>query len=311
MNTESNVLRESALDSERAAAASVSQTQPFYWSVRRELWENRWIYVGQLAVAGVFLLGFLFNMTHWLDILRTASAKDPADYWRRVSLPYNIGAGALMGTLILMSIFYCSDALYGERRDRSILFWKSLPVSNATTVLAKASIPLVVLPLLTFGITVVVHLIMLLLSTIVLPAAGIGLASSWKELAIFPMWGMLFYHILLAHVLWPFPVYCWLILVSGWARRAPLLWAALPVVVIGGLERLVFGTAHFVEMVGTRLFGTGAPTDITTGEMFPTGPMTHLTPLRYLGSPSLWIGFVVAAVFLALAVRMRRYRDPV
>ncbi|HXZ30778.1 MAG TPA: ABC transporter permease, partial [Terriglobales bacterium] len=152
MNTESNVLRESALDLERVAAESVSQTRPFYWSVRRELWENRWIYVGQLAVAGVFLVGFLFNMTRWLDKMRSLSIIGPA-HWETVSLPYNIAAGALMGTLILMSIFYSSDALYGERRDRSILFWKSLPVSDLTTVLAKASIPLVVLPLLTFGIT--------------------------------------------------------------------------------------------------------------------------------------------------------------
>jgi len=311
MNTESNVLRESALDSERAAAGSTSQTRPFYWSVRRELWEHRWIFVGQLAVAGVFLLGFLFNMAHWLDKMRSLSTTDPAQYWETASLPYNIGAGALMGTLILMTIFYSSDALYGERRDRSILFWKSLPVSDLTTVLAKASIPLVILPLLTLAVTMAVHLIMLLLSSIVLPASGISFSSVWKELGIFPMWGMLLYHILLAHVLWPLPVYCWLILVSGWARRAPLLWAALPVVVIGGLEKLIFGTARFAAMVGTRLIGGGAPTDVTTGEMFPTGPMTHLTPLRYLGAPSLWIGFVVAAVFLAAAVRMRRYRDPV
>jgi ABC-2 type transport system permease protein len=311
MNTESNVLRGSALDSERVAAASASPTRPFYWSVRRELWENRWIFVGQLAVAAVFLFGFLFNMTRWLDKMRSLSATDPAKYWETVSLPYNIGAGALMGALILMTIFYSSDALYGERRDRSILFWKSLPVSDLTTVLAKASIPLVILPLLTFAVTIAVHLIMLLLSGIVLPLSGMSVASLWKELAIFPMWGMLLYHILLAHVLWPFPAYCWLILVSGWARRAPLLWAALPVVVIGGLEKLIFGTAHFVAMVGTRLLGSGAPTDVTTGEMFPTGPMTHLTPLRYLGAPGLWMGLVVAAVFLALAVRLRRYRDPV
>jgi len=311
MNTESNVLRESALDSERAAAVTAAQTHPFYWSVRREVWENRWIYVGQLAVAGVFLIGFLFNLTRWLDKMRSLSTTDPAKYWETVSLPYNIGAGALMGTLILMSIFYCSDALYGERRDRSILFWKSLPVSDLTTVLAKASIPFVILPAITFGFTIALHLVMLLLSSIVLPASGISFASVWKELGIFQMWGMLLYHILLAHVLWPFPVYCWLILVAGWARRAPLLWAALPVVVIGGLEKLIFHTSHFAEMVGTRLIGSGAPTDVTMGEMFPTGPMTHLTPIRYFSAPSLWIGLAVAAVFLAIAVRMRRYRDPV
>jgi len=307
MNTPSNP----ASQPQRVAPSVMPPARLFYWSVRRELWENRWIFIGQLAVALVFLVGFLFNMARWLDNMRSLSITDPAKYWEMVSEPYNIGAGALMGTLILMSIFYCSDTLYGERRDRSILFWKSLPVSDLTTVLAKASIPLVILPVLTFGITIVVHLVMLLLSSIVLPLSGMSVASLWRELAIFPMWGMLLYHILLAHVLWPFPVYCWLILVSGWARRAPLLWAALPVVVIGGLERLIFGTAHFAEMVGTRLIGGGAPTDVTMGEMFPTGPMTHLTPLRYLGSPSLWAGFAVAALFLIAAVRMRRYRDPV
>jgi len=311
MNSESNVLRESALDSQPVAAVSASQTRTFYWSVRREIWENRWIYIGQLAVAGVFLVGFLFNMTRWLDTMRGLSTTDPAKYWETVSLPYNIGAGALMGALILMTIFYSSEALYGERRDRSILFWKSLPVSDRTTVLAKASIPLVVLPLLAVGITIAVHLVMLLLSSIVLPLSGMSVTSLWKELAIFPLWGMLLYHILLAHVLWPFPIYCWLILVSGWARRAPLLWAALPVVVIGGLEKLILGTSRFAAMIGTRLIGGGAPTDVTTGGMFPTGPMTHLTPLRYLGAPGLWMGLVVAAVFLGLAVRMRRYRDPV
>jgi len=311
MNTESNVLRESALDSERVAAASAAQTRPFYWSVRRELWENRWIYVGQLAVAGVFLVGFVFNMSRWLTKVRGLSGTDPAQYWETVSLPYNVGAGALMGALILMTIFYSSDALYGERRDRSILFWKSLPVSDLTTVLAKASIPLVILPLLTFVVTIALHLLMLLLSSIVLPLSGMSVASWWNELGIFQMWGMLLYHILLAHVLWPFPVYCWLILVSGWARRAPLLWAALPVVAIGGLEKLIFRTSHFAAMVGNRLIGSGAPTDVTSGEMFPTGPMTHLTPIRYFSAPSLWIGLVVAAVFLGLAIRLRRYRDPV
>jgi len=311
MNTESNVLRKSAHDSETVAAASVSETQPFYWSVRRELWENRWIYVGQLVIAAVCLFGFLIHVARWLGKMRALSTTNPVEYWEINALPYNLVAAVMMGTLVLMSVFYSADALYGERRDRSILFWKSLPVSDLTTVLAKASIPLLILPFLTIAITIAMHLIMLLLSGIVLPASGVSLASWWKELSIFQMWGLLLYHILAAHALWPFPAYCWLLLVSGWARRAPLLWAALPVVAIAGLEKIVFGTSHFAAVVGRRLIGGGAPTDFTSGGMLPTGPMTHITPARFLGAPGLWIGFAVAAVFLTAAVRLRRYRDPV
>ena len=68
------------------------------------------------------------------------------------------------------------------------------------------------------------------------------------------------YHLVTAHALWPFPVFCWLLLVSGWARRATLLWAALPVVALGGIEKLVFNTSYFIAMVGVRLIGGGAPT---------------------------------------------------
>ena len=298
-------------DVQEAAPVALSVTGAFYWSVRRELWENRWIYLGQLVVAGVFLLGFVFNMSHWLTKMRGISSSDPAQYWATVAAPFDIGAGLMMGTLILMSLFYSADALHGERRDRSIFFWKSLPVPDWTTVLAKASIPLLILPVLTFAVTVVIQVVLLLLSCIVLPANGISLAMFWKQLNVFQMWGMILYHLFMAHALWPFPVFCWLLSVSGWARRAPLLWAALPVAVIGALERLVFGSANFFRLVGTRLIGGGARTDVTPGEMMPTGPMTHLTPLRYLGSPGLWMGLLVAAVFLVAAVRMRRYRDPV
>jgi len=310
MNTQTNALSES-LEAQRVAPATLSATRPLYWSIRRELWENRWIYVGQLAVAVVFLLVFAINMTVWLAKMRGSSATDAAGYWETVAMPYNIGAGVMMGTLILMALFYSADALYGERRDRSILFWKSLPVSDLTVVLAKASIPLLILPLLTIAVTIAMHVIMLLMSCIVLPASGVSWAPVWRELSILQMWGMLLYHIFLVHAIWPFPVYCWLMLVSGWARRAPLLWAALPVVAIGGIERLVLHTSHFVSMIGTRLIGGGAPTDITSGEMLPTGPMTHLTPVRYLGSPALWIGLAVAALLLVACVQLRRYRDPV
>ena len=63
----------------------------------------------------------------------------------------------IMLSTTLVAVFYCLDALYGERRDRSILFWRSLPVSDTVAVLTKASIPIVgILPLLTFVIAIAV-----------------------------------------------------------------------------------------------------------------------------------------------------------
>ena len=309
MNTQSSALSNSF---EAQQAGSLSATRPLYWSIRRELWENRWIYIGQLAIAAVFLVASLITTLKLPAHLRALSATEPSQRWEAIAMHYNIAAGVFMAALILMSIFYCADAFHGERRDRSILFWKSLPVSDLTTVLAKASIPLVVLPLLTFAVIVVVQIIMLLLSSVVLAASGLSVAAYWSELSPLSMWGKSLHHLLTAHALWPFPVYCWLLLVSAWARRAPLLWAALPVVAIGGVEKLVFNSSHFLGIVGGRLIGAGAPIDITpAGSMFPLGPMTHITPWQFLSTPGLWIGLVVAAAFLAAAVQVRRYRGPI
>ncbi|MBV8050647.1 MAG: ABC transporter permease, partial [Acidobacteriaceae bacterium] len=181
MNTQTRALSDS-FEAQRVAPATLSVMHPFYWSLRRELWENRWIYIGQLAVAAIFLIVFFINMAVWVAKMRGSSTTDVAHYWEIVTMPYNIGAGVMMGTLILMSLFYSADALYGERRDRSILFWKSLPVSDLSSVLAKASIPLFFLPLLTIAVTLVMQIIMLLISGIILPAHGMSLVPVWREL---------------------------------------------------------------------------------------------------------------------------------
>jgi ABC-2 type transport system permease protein len=210
-----------------------------------------------------------------------------------------------------VNVFYCADALYGERRDRSILFWKSMPVSDLTTVLAKASIPLVIVPLLACATAVVAQFIMLLLSSAALLASGLSVSPLWTEMSFFRMSLLLLYHVFTAHTLWPAPVYCWLLLVSGWPRRATLLWAALPVVAIGGLEAIVFRTWHFAALVGTRLIGAAPAIDFGSPDTFPTNPMTHITPLNFLSSPELWLGLALSAAFLAAAVRLRRYQGPV
>jgi ABC-2 type transport system permease protein len=284
-------------------------TRPFYWSVRRELWENRWIYLAPVGVAAVFLFGFLISMIHLPGNLHGMSI----DLHHRdaIATPYDIVAGLMMLTTILVNVFYCADALYGERRDRSILFWKSMPVSDLTTVLAKASIPLVIVPLLACATAVVAQFIMLLLSSAALLASGLSVSPLWTEMSFFRMSLLLFYHVFTAHTLWPAPVYCWLLLVSGWPRRATLLWAALPVVAIGGLEAIVFRTWHFAALVGTRLIGAAPAIDFGSPDTFPTNPMTHITPLNFLSSPELWLGLALSAAFLAAAVRLRRYQGPV
>jgi ABC-2 type transport system permease protein len=304
MSTQSNAMLES-FQSQSVTPAIIPATRLLYWSIRRELWENRSIYIAPLAVAGVALFGFSLSSIAgiWEKQLRLNPAQPQA--------PFDMAAGLLMLTGIIVSVFYCLDALHGERRDRSILFWKSLPVSDVTTVLAKASIPLVILPLLTFAITVALQWLMLLVSSAVVLASSGSVATLWTNLSLLRMSWLLLYHLLTAHALWPAPIYCYLLLVSGWPRRATFLWAALPLLAIAGVEQIAFHTWHFAALVGSRLMGVAPTVTSTSPDMFPTDPMTHIAPAHFLSGPGLWIGLALAAIFLAAAVRLRRYRDPV
>ncbi|MBV9625523.1 MAG: ABC transporter permease [Acidobacteria bacterium] len=310
MNSSSDAMREAALGSEASAPAVMVRTRPFYWALRREFWENRLVFMAPLGVAGLYLVGYLISLTHLPAHLRGLSSSDPEHYRDAVLAPYNVAAGFMMATYILVTVFYCAEALHGERRDRSILFWKSLPVSDLTTVLAKASIPFVVLPLITFAITLVLQLTILMLSSVVLLASGLSVSYLWTRLPVVQMSLLLLYHIVTVHALWPAPVYCWLLLVSGWARRAAFVWAALPVLAISGVEKIVFHTYDFAWLVAYRLIGDSAPSHMPE-HTFPTDPMTHIMPAEFLTSPSLWIGLALAAIFLAAAVRLRRSQGPI
>jgi ABC-2 type transport system permease protein len=214
-----------------------------------------------------------------------------------------------MGTTGIVALFYCLDALYGERRDRSILFWKSLPVSDLTTVLAKASIPLLILPLLTFAITVVTFWMMLLLTVPALLASGLGVGAVWPHIGLWQISQGLFVHLMVVHALWYAPFYCWWLLVSAWAKRTPFLWAVSPVA-IAVVEKVAFNTTHFASILIHRFGGEDYNAPFPLRGM-PMDQMAHLRPFMILISPGLWSGLVVAAIFLAVAVRLRRYRDPI
>ena len=310
MNTPSNTVPESPIDSQITAAGPMSATRPMYWSVRRELWENRSIYIAPLIVAAVQVFGFAISTIGLADRRRAVLMLDPAHQRSAIEQPYDLAAMMMIFIVFIVGVFYCLDALHGERRDRSILFWKSLPVSDFTTVLSKATIPLVVLPAISFAIVVCVQVIMLLETSVVLIFHGMSPATTWAAFPMFQNWVVLLYG-LVAIALWHSPIYGWLLLVSGWARRATFLWAVFPLLAIGILEKIAFNTSYFASMLKHRLLGFAPGAfDFNPHHSAAIDSLTQLTPGRYLSTAGLWIGLVFAAAFLAAAVRLRRYRGP-
>jgi ABC-2 type transport system permease protein len=313
LNTETNIEPESPEPAARGpnetTNSNIGENQrPFYWSVRRELWENRAIYIAPLIVAAVQLFGFAISTIGMPERRRAVLLLDPMKQRALIGEPYDVVAMIMIFTVFMVGFFYCLDALHGEHRDRSILFWKSLPISDFATVLAKASIPLVVLPLITFAIIIATQFIMLLWSSAILLASGLA-ASTWTRIPWFHDWLVLLYGVI-AIAFWHAPIYGWALLISGWARRATFLWAVLPLLAVAVFEKITFNTWHFAAMLQDRLLGFGS-------EAFAFRPhnavnsLIEATPGRYLSAPGLWIGLLFAVAFIAAAVRLRRYQGPV
>jgi ABC-2 type transport system permease protein len=309
MDTDTNALPDVPAGVEAAAAAAPPPPQTFLWSVRRELWESRSVYIAPLAVAGLVLFSFLVGSIGLPGRVRAAAGMDALRQQGTLAMPFSMAAAVILLATFVVGAFYCLDALYGERRDRSILFWKSLPVSDLTTVLSKAAIPLAVLPLIGFAVALATQVVMLLLGTlVVLPSGGASLL--WTRVPLVRMTGVMAYG-LVVHTLWFAPLFAWILLVSAWARRLPLLWAVSPIFVFGILGRLAFDSTAFCSWLGWRVTG---PMQVAFDYAAPGGghrliPVLH--PLNFLATPGLWLGLITAAGFLALAVRLRRSRDPV
>src|SRR5437879_4775540 len=289
MNTQSNAMTASSVQSKGTAPAAVSAARAMYWSIRRELWENRSIYIAPLIAAVVFLFGFVIN-TFSMRRSIAASPLDPAQQHDLLATRYELSGALIMGTALIVGIFYSLDALYGERRDRSILFWKSLPVSDLTAVLSKLTIPVVILPLLSFAISLATQFIMLLLSSVILAGSGVNIAALWTEVSFFHVSVVLLYHLITVHGPLYAPLYGWLLMVSAWAPRAPFIWAFLPPFVICGVEKIAFNTSYVAAMLLHRLSGPEAPTPPGSTMM---DVMAALTPLRFLSEPGLWIGLAI------------------
>jgi ABC-2 type transport system permease protein len=279
----------------------------FYWSVRRELWEHRGVWLAPLAVAGFVLFAVLVAANGHIEVGGSFAQLPAEKQQAMVVLPFSMAASVIVLAAFVVGAFSCLEALNTERRDRSILFWKSMPVSDRTTVLSKLFVPLVVTPLAGFAIALATQAILLVLVSVMLKARGMDIAIL-EHLPILQMAGVMLYGIVV-HSLWFAPIYALLLMVSVAVRR-PLLWVLLPAIVVQVLERIAFGTAYSGAFIKYRLMGAMTEA-FTPGAM--KGPITALSqldPARFLASPGLWLGLVAAAAFLYIAIRLRRSREP-
>jgi ABC-2 type transport system permease protein len=311
-------------ETQAASAVLSARVRPLYWSLRRELWENRSIYIAPIAVAAIVLVAALIN------IVRIPEGSVPfqrlleisPEYLRVASIGLYGGIAAILGiTAGIVGWFYCLDALHGERRERSVLFWKSLPISDMTTVLSKVLTGMVVVPIAALLVGLALYFVLMLIASIVLMANGVGgtlliANSDFGEALLVHIYASI------AAILWGAPLYAWAIFVSSWVRRATFLWALLPPAAIALAEGLAFGTQHFLTMVGKRFSGGIEYAFVESAHAMdndefrfepgslPESLFSLLDPLRFLSQPGLWIGLVVAAVFIAASIWMRRYREP-
>ncbi|MCC7200426.1 MAG: hypothetical protein IT483_13020 [Gammaproteobacteria bacterium] len=287
----------------------------FNWLIKRELWENRSIWLGMPIAAGILVVASLFGF-HGVQEL-TLDPRFTPDKQAKIVAAIYLGITMLFFIwAFFQSFFYAVDALYGDRRDRSVLFWKSLPLSDSETVLSKAATALVVVPLVAMASSVIAQWGVAIVGSIRLgntllldPTALLaGVAVSLYIGVIFALWYA--------------PVVGYLLAWSAWAPRNPFLYAVLPPVILSIAEKLLFHTNYIGTLVGSRLTGVltnglGAERDgaffgvqVSEDQVTVGGPEQLLGLMGdFFTDPALWAGLVAAALLFAAAVWIRRYRD--
>ncbi|HEX3429614.1 MAG TPA: hypothetical protein VHT03_01905 [Rhizomicrobium sp.] len=298
-----------ASGSRDVAVAGAPHSRPYLWSLKRELWENRSVWMAPLAAAGFVLFGFAISLMRSPHTLKAISKMTPEKLAGIRFAPFGISAGGLILSTIVVGIFYCLGTLYNERRDRSILFWKSMPVSDLTTLLAKITIPLVVLPVIAFFVICATQLLMFGLDLAVLASRGGAFAQLWSTVPLLHIWALLLY-LLAALALWHAPIYAYLLALSASVRKGPLLWAVLPPIALAIFEKLAFDTNYVSRVLHERFFGSF---EAAFSGGFGHKPMFRFPdpdPARFFATPGLWIGLVLAVALFAFAVWMRRRREP-
>lgn len=314
--------------------------------VRREFWEHRSLYLAPAVVMGLILVMSLWssfvigdapggNVAAIADVSDLSQIKDLGEKERselqqaidlsqdRKQTIFLAGTmsftGMLLGLMCIVVFFYLLDSLYAERRDRSILFWKSLPVSDAEVVFSKLLVAVVVVPIAALIVGAVLQILVAIVYAVRFNGTVLGqILPEWNTLAWLRAQAVMAC-MALAGVLWCAPVAAYLLLMSAWARRNVFLWAVLPPIALMVGERVTFHTTHVTKFVLERLFGFVREMDLDTSvfkhqagdvQMPPASDVFNaLTVSSVFKSPELWIGLVCAGVLVAATIRIRRYRD--
>lgn len=316
------------------------------WLVQREFWEHKGaIFWAPIVVASAIVLfiggtimyaismgkfgGQITINGHEVNMTRAFNSLSPQDqemFINTMSTGYMAAAAPLYIMLSVVVFFYCLSAMFDERRDRSILFWKSMPVSDQETVLSKVATALIVAPLITIGVASFASVLILLITCAVLGFNGINLfgavlTSPQVYLGPLQVVGML-----PVYALWALPTVGWLLMVSAWAKSKVFLWAVgTPVIAIiiikwaekllgtgmnadwfiqnvvaRGLLGLLPGAWFGFEQVKPEMLSAGRTLDF--GNVFAQSWMT-------LAGPSVWIGAIAGGLMIFAAMRLRRWKD--
>lgn len=320
--------------------------QAFTWLLKREYWENRGgFWLAPVVTAAIFLglnaLGLITAEVFKGRINGSIQIGVPLDKLteqigeRELEM---LGHGLNMSlasyssiiqiVLFFVLFFYLLGALYDERKDRSILFWKSLPISDTSTVLSKVASALLVAPVLAFGITIISHIAFLSMLSLYSMAYGINpLTYIWGPASPTLLWLDQLITIPV-QMLWALPAVGWLLLCSCWARSKPFLWAVLIPVALGVFNAFfsLWGLFHvpnswyWVNVAGRALLSLSPVSWL--GQMNFQERILRLESeqdlsaiyditdhAQILGSIETWIGAVIGAALIGGAIYLRRWRD--
>jgi ABC-2 type transport system permease protein len=315
------------------------------WLIRRELWEHQGmlirtpliiaglmaLFVGAMLLSGNNMV-FMLNgqQTTLADAINGAdlSASGKSALLFMMANSYMAAAAPILMVLGFLVFFYCLSALHDERMDRSLLFWKSLPVSDASTVLSKALVALVVAPAIALAIGTLLSLLLLLMLCSAVALKGINLFPALLATPELYLTPLRVAALLPVYVLWALPTVGWLLMVSSWARSKVFLWAVGAPLLVGAFAiwaskayELGWNGAWFMQEIVARVLLGAVPGAWLLFDQQQRAELMNQADQRFdlasivnhswtmLGSSNLWIGVAAGSALLAAAIQIRRRRE--